>query len=156
MFTGMCRWVCGCADDVEDVQVVCGNVQIDVWDVQMVCGDVQIDVWGCADGVWGCADGVWGCADGVGGCVDGYGISRWVCQIYANVCAGTQQRENKQFRDNVLRLEEENCTLAQEVVESKVELRAQMDKVRGGDRMHVAVEVYIGGALYVHCLVLGI
>ena len=40
------------------------------------------------------------------------------------------QRENKQFRDTVLRLEEENCNLAQEVVESKVELRSQMDKVR--------------------------
>ena len=41
-----------------------------------------------------------------------------------------QQRENKQLRDTVLRLEEENCNLAQEVVESKVELRSQMDKVR--------------------------
>ena len=41
-----------------------------------------------------------------------------------------QQRENKQLRDSVLRLEEENCNLAQEVVESKVELRSQMDKVR--------------------------
>ena len=37
-----------------------------------------------------------------------------------------QQRENKQ---------EENCNLAQEVVESKVELRSQMDKVRSPVRI---------------------
>ena len=41
-----------------------------------------------------------------------------------------QQCENKQLRDTVLRLEEENGSLAQEVVETKQDLHSQMDKVR--------------------------
>lgn len=39
------------------------------------------------------------------------------------------QRENKQLRDTIMRLEQENDNLAQELVESKVILRTEMDKV---------------------------
>ena len=39
------------------------------------------------------------------------------------------QRENKKLQDNILRLEHENDTLAQELVLSKITLRTEMDKV---------------------------
>eukprot|EP00731_Ephydatia_muelleri_P024375 Em0016g646a len=59
----------------------------------------------------------------------------------------THWRENKQLRDSVLRLEEENCNLAQEVVESKVELRSQMDKLKVRIDEHKALKTTAGATL---------
>ena len=45
------------------------------------------------------------------------------------LCLSLSQRENKQLRDTILRLEQENDNLAQELVASKVTLRTEMDRV---------------------------
>lgn len=39
------------------------------------------------------------------------------------------ERDNKQLRDTVHRLEQENDSLAQDLVSSKIKLRSEMDKV---------------------------
>ena len=45
------------------------------------------------------------------------------------MCLLCPQRDNKQLRESVMRLESENDNLAQELVLSKVTLRQEMDRV---------------------------
>ena len=53
----------------------------------------------------------------------------YVCMCMSMLCV-FMQRDNKQLRGTIMRLERENDNLAQELVASKVTLRAEMDKAR--------------------------